>query len=93
MPTAGGPLKVMVVSMASASLTDDRLSTHDGPGRWLALSADRLDLSGNVLLYLTRLSGCVEGVFCVTFTPTSCRCCPSSRPASSSRAWRRSRPS
>ncbi|MFI9101103.1 DUF6114 domain-containing protein [Streptomyces fildesensis] len=67
-PTAGGPLKVMVVSMASASLTDYRLSTHDGPGR-LALSADRLDLSGNVLLYLTRLSGCVEGVFCVTFTP------------------------
>ncbi len=67
-PTAGGPLKVMVVSMASASLTDYRLSTHDSPGR-LALSADRLDLGGNVLLYLTRLSGCVEGVFCVTFTP------------------------
>lgn len=67
-PTADGPLKVMVVSMASASLTDYRLSTHDGPGR-LALSADRLDLSGNVLLYLTRLSGCIEDVFCVTFTP------------------------
>ncbi|MDJ0344148.1 DUF6114 domain-containing protein [Streptomyces sp. H10-C2] len=68
MPTADGPLKVMIVTMASASLTDYRLSTHDGGGR-LALSADSLDLSGNVILYLTRLSGCIEGVLCVTFTP------------------------
>ncbi|OAR27715.1 hypothetical protein A8W25_03655 [Streptomyces sp. ERV7] len=67
-PSAGGPVKVMVLRMASASLTDYRLRTHDGHGE-LALSADTLDLSGEVTLYLTRFSGCLEGVLCLTFTP------------------------
>ncbi|MGP9021999.1 DUF6114 domain-containing protein [Streptomyces sp. BR1] len=67
-PSAGGPVKVMVLKMNSASLTDYRLSTHDGHDE-LALGADSLDLSGDVTLYLTKFSGCLEGVLCLTFTP------------------------
>lgn len=67
-PTADGPLKVMVLRMDAASLTDYRLSTRDG-SRELALGANTLDLSGKVTLYLTRFSGCLEGVLCLTFTP------------------------
>ncbi|MEC4019123.1 DUF6114 domain-containing protein [Streptomyces sp. H27-D2] len=67
-PTADGPLKVMVLKMKAASLTDYRLTTRDG-GRELALGADSLDLSGDVTLYLTRFSGCLEGLICLTFTP------------------------
>ncbi|MFG3286932.1 DUF6114 domain-containing protein [Streptomyces sp. NPDC048111] len=76
-PTAGGPLKVMVLRMASASLTDYRLATHDGHGDQggrgghgeLALGARSLDLSGEVTLYLSKFSGCLEGLLCVTFDP------------------------
>ncbi|WP_282793553.1 DUF6114 domain-containing protein [Streptomyces sp. CC224B] len=67
-PTADGPLKVMVLRMRAASLTDYRLRTRDG-GRELALGADKLDLSGKVTLYLTRFKGCIEGLLCLTFTP------------------------
>lgn len=67
-PTAGGPVKTMVLKMRSASLTDYRLRTRDGRDE-LALGADTLDLSGNVTLYLTRFSGCLEGILCLTFTP------------------------
>ncbi|WP_329397054.1 DUF6114 domain-containing protein [Streptomyces melanogenes] len=67
-PSAGGPVKVMVLKMASASLTDYRLTTRDGHDE-LALAADTLDLSGHVTLYLTKFSGCLEGVLCLTFTP------------------------
>ncbi|MEV7420829.1 DUF6114 domain-containing protein [Streptomyces sp. NPDC089919] len=67
-PVAGGSLKVLVLRMAAASLTDYRLRTRDG-GHELALGADSLDLRGDVTLYLTRFSGCIEGLLCVTFTP------------------------
>lgn len=67
-PTAAGPLKVMVLRMKAASLTDYRLRTRDG-GEELALGADTLDLSGSVTLYLTKFKGCLEGLLCVTFTP------------------------
>nr|WP_190139391.1 DUF6114 domain-containing protein [Streptomyces longispororuber] len=67
-PTADGPLKVMVLRMRAASLTDYRLRTRDG-GRELALGADKLDLSGKVTLYLTKFKGCIEGLLCLTFTP------------------------
>ncbi|MEV0322290.1 DUF6114 domain-containing protein [Streptomyces sp. NPDC050659] len=67
-PTADGPLKVMVLRMKAASLTDYRLRTRDG-GRELALGADTLDLSGSVTLYLTKFKGCLEGLLCLTFTP------------------------
>ncbi|MEV7195759.1 DUF6114 domain-containing protein [Streptomyces sp. NPDC093510] len=67
-PTADGPLKVMVLRMKAASLTDYRLRTRDG-GRELALGADTLDLSGQVTLYLTKFKGCLEGILCLTFTP------------------------
>ncbi|MET9376780.1 DUF6114 domain-containing protein [Streptomyces sp. NPDC002992] len=67
-PTADGPLKVMVLTMRSASLADYRLRTRDG-GEELALGADSLDLSGHVTLYLTKFSGCLQGLLCLTFTP------------------------
>ncbi|WP_324615425.1 DUF6114 domain-containing protein [Streptomyces sp. NRRL S-920] len=67
-PTAKGPLKVMVLRMKAASLTDYELRTRDG-GDELALAADTLDLSGSVTLYLTRFKGCIEGLLCLTFTP------------------------
>ncbi|MEU3743169.1 DUF6114 domain-containing protein [Streptomyces sp. NPDC032198] len=67
-PTADGPLKVMVLRMKAASLTDYRLKTRDG-SRELALGADTLDLSGSVTLYLTKFKGCLEGLLCITFTP------------------------
>ncbi|MFF3318298.1 DUF6114 domain-containing protein [Streptomyces sp. NPDC003035] len=68
LPTADGPLKVMVLTMRSASLADYRLRTRDG-GEELALGADSLDLSGHVTLYLTKFSGCLQGLLCLTFTP------------------------
>lgn len=67
-PTAAGPVKAMVLRMRSASLTDYRLRTRDGRDE-LALRADTLDLRGDVTLYLTKFSGCLEGVLCLTFTP------------------------
>nr|WP_225881941.1 DUF6114 domain-containing protein [Streptomyces aureocirculatus] len=67
-PTAVGPMKVMVLRMNAASLTDYRLSTRDG-SRELSLGADTLDLSGKVTLYLTKFKGCIEGILCLTFTP------------------------
>ncbi|WP_399922658.1 DUF6114 domain-containing protein [Streptomyces kanamyceticus] len=67
-PTADGPLKVMVLRMKAASLTDYELTTRDR-GEELALGADTLDLSGSVTLYLTKFKGCVEGLLCLTFTP------------------------
>ncbi|MEU9100069.1 DUF6114 domain-containing protein [Streptomyces sp. NPDC048361] len=69
-PTAHGPLKVMVLRMTSASLTDYRLNTRDGHDE-LALGARSLDLSGNVTLYLSKFSGCLEGLLCLTFDPTT----------------------
>ncbi|MEU1670779.1 DUF6114 domain-containing protein [Streptomyces roseifaciens] len=68
-PTAGGPRRAMVLSMRAASLADYRLRTRDGGGAELSLSADELRLGGRVTLYLTRLTGCVQGVLCLTFTP------------------------
>ncbi|WP_176733188.1 DUF6114 domain-containing protein [Streptomyces agglomeratus] len=67
-PTADGPVKAMVLRMRSASLTDYRLRTRDGRDE-LALRADTLDLRGDVTLYLTKFSGCLEGILCLTFTP------------------------
>ncbi|MFH8788034.1 DUF6114 domain-containing protein [Streptomyces roseoverticillatus] len=68
-PTAGGPRRAMVLTMRAASLRDYRLRTRDGGGAELALSADELRLGGQVTLYLTRLTGCVQGALCLTFTP------------------------
>ncbi|MER7287227.1 DUF6114 domain-containing protein [Streptomyces lydicus] len=67
-PTARGPVRAMVLRMTAASLSDYRLTTHDG-GPELGLSADTLHLGGEVTLYLTRFSGCLEGLVCLTFTP------------------------
>ncbi|WP_374936930.1 DUF6114 domain-containing protein [Streptomyces sp. Ru73] len=67
-PTAHGPVRAMVLRMKAASLTDYRLLTRDGSDE-LGLGAKTLELSGDVTLYLTKFSGCVEGVLCLTFTP------------------------
>ncbi|MFI9045625.1 DUF6114 domain-containing protein [Streptomyces sp. NPDC053427] len=68
-PTPGGPLKAMVLKMKAASLTDYHLTTHDTQKPQLTLDSDSLNLSGEVTLYLTKFSGCLEGVLCLTFTP------------------------
>lgn len=67
-PTVDGPRRVLVLTMRAASLRDYRLRTRDGRGEY-GLAADSLDLRGDVTLYLTRFSGCVEGLLCVTFSP------------------------
>ncbi|MFH9424997.1 DUF6114 domain-containing protein [Streptomyces sp. NPDC017529] len=67
--TVNGPVKAMVLRMKAASLTDYRLTTRDAGGPQLSLGARNLDLSGNVTLYLTKFSGCLEGLICLTFTP------------------------
>uniref|UniRef100_A0AAU2JK58 DUF6114 domain-containing protein n=1 Tax=Streptomyces sp. NBC_00049 TaxID=2903617 RepID=A0AAU2JK58_9ACTN len=67
-PTVDGPLDVLVLRMHAASLRDYRLRTHDG-GEEYGLAADSLDLRGDVTLYLTRFSGCINGLLCVTFSP------------------------
>ncbi|MEV5239668.1 DUF6114 domain-containing protein [Streptomyces cinnamoneus] len=66
--TTHGPLKVIVLRMRAASLARYRLRTHDG-GDEYALDIADLRLSGDVTLYLTRFSGCVQGLVCLTFTP------------------------
>ncbi|MFH8407174.1 DUF6114 domain-containing protein [Streptomyces sp. NPDC018019] len=68
-PTVNGPVKAMVLRMKAASLTDYRLITRDAGGPQLSLGARNLDLSGNVTLYLTKFSGCLQGLICLTFTP------------------------
>ncbi|MET9853045.1 DUF6114 domain-containing protein [Streptomyces sp. NPDC006450] len=67
-PTVDGPLKVLVLRMRAATLTDYELRTRDGDDEY-GLAAKRLDLNGDVTLYLTRFSGCIEGLLCVTFSP------------------------
>ncbi|GAA0293385.1 hypothetical protein GCM10010302_35100 [Streptomyces polychromogenes] len=66
--TADGPRRVLVLKMAAASLRDYRLRTRDGREEY-GLAARSLELRGDVTLYLTRFSGCVEGLLCVTFSP------------------------
>ncbi|MER7509848.1 DUF6114 domain-containing protein [Streptomyces lavendulae] len=68
-PTADGPRRVLVLKMAAASLRDYRLRTRDGNGGEYGLAAASLELRGDVTLYLTRFSGCIEGLVCVTFSP------------------------
>ncbi|MFD8983620.1 DUF6114 domain-containing protein [Streptomyces sp. NPDC059564] len=67
-PTVDGPRRVLVLKMAAASLRDYRLRTRDG-GDEYGLAATSLDLRGDVTLYLTKFSGCIEGLLCVTFSP------------------------
>ncbi|MFE2480270.1 DUF6114 domain-containing protein [Streptomyces sp. NPDC059389] len=66
--TADGPLRVLVLKMGAASLADYRLRTRDGREEY-GLAAASLELRGDVTLYLTKFSGCIEGLLCVTFSP------------------------
>lgn len=70
LPTHDGPLKVMVLRMDAASLTDYDLITRDGgsPAQ-VNLTSAALQLRGNVTLYLTKFSGCLQNLVCLTFTP------------------------
>ncbi|MFJ6720591.1 MULTISPECIES: hypothetical protein [unclassified Streptomyces] len=68
MATVDGPRKALVLKMAAASLRDYRLGTRDGPEEY-GPSASSLAPRGDVTLDLTRFSGCIEGVLCVTFSP------------------------
>ncbi|MEU9303647.1 hypothetical protein [Streptomyces sp. NPDC048269] len=67
-PTVDGPLKVLVLKMRAASLRDYRLRTRARREQY-GLAATSLDLRGDVTLYLTKFSGCIEGLLCVTFSP------------------------
>ncbi|MEV4432913.1 DUF6114 domain-containing protein [Streptomyces sp. NPDC049555] len=67
LPTAAGPRTVMVLRMRAASLRDYRLFTHDG-GPELALDVRDLRLRGDVTLYLTDFSGCLQGLLCLSFS-------------------------
>lgn len=68
-PTAEGPLKVIVLRMKAATLSDYRLATRDRSSRQMKLRGDEIELRGNVTLYLKKFSGCIEGLVCVTFSP------------------------
>ncbi|MGW1991784.1 DUF6114 domain-containing protein [Embleya sp. NPDC001921] len=65
--TARGPLRVLVLTMRAAHLRDYRLATRDGDGPRMRIDTTRLDLDGNVRIYLTRLHGCIEGLICLDF--------------------------
>ncbi|MFI6977644.1 DUF6114 domain-containing protein [Embleya sp. NPDC050154] len=65
--TARGPLRVLVLTMRAAHLRDYRLATRDGAGPRMRIDTTRLDLDGNVRIYLTRLHGCIEGLICLDF--------------------------
>ncbi|MEU5128908.1 DUF6114 domain-containing protein [Streptomyces mobaraensis] len=70
LPTAEGRLKVIVLKMRAASLSDYRLRTRDGRAAGqLGLGARSLELRGEVTLHLTRFHGCLEGLLCLTFSP------------------------
>ncbi|EFL13990.1 hypothetical protein [Streptomyces sp. C] len=68
LPTADGPRRVLVLRMAAASPRGYRLHTRDGREEY-APAADSLELRGDVTRCLTRFSGCIEGLLCVTFSP------------------------
>lgn len=65
--TVRGPLRVLVLTMRAAHLRDYRLATRDGDGPRMRIDTTRLDLDGNVRIYLTRLHGCIEGLICLDF--------------------------
>lgn len=54
--------------MAAASLRDYRLRARDGREEY-GPAAGSLEPRGDVTLHLTRFSGCVEGLLCLTFCP------------------------
>ncbi|MFI9724140.1 hypothetical protein ACIHFE_31610 [Streptomyces sp. NPDC052396] len=75
LPTVTGPRKVIVLRMRAASLSDCQLRA-DGRGGQLALATRELRLRGDVRIYLTRFSGCVQDLVCLTFSPDNLRVPP-----------------
>ncbi|WP_206313310.1 hypothetical protein [Streptomyces coryli] len=68
--TAKGPMKVIVLRMKAATLTDYRLSTRDSGGAQQELTADRIEMRGHVTLYMRRFAGCIQGTpLCLSFSP------------------------
>jgi hypothetical protein len=68
-PTAAGPVPMLKFSMASLALSAGTrlLISQDGHGL-LTVKAASLELSGDVVLYTTKISGTLAG-HQVTFTP------------------------
>ncbi|MCF2525912.1 DUF6114 domain-containing protein [Yinghuangia soli] len=67
LPTRNGPLRVLKLRMGAAQLGDYRLTTNDGSPTY-RIGADQLNLNGDVVIYVTWLYGCIEGLICFTFS-------------------------
>lgn len=67
-PTAAGPVPMLRFSMASLALSAGTRLLVGGAGHAFLAEAASLDLSGDVVLYTTKISGTLAG-HQVTFTP------------------------
>jgi Family of unknown function (DUF6114) len=68
-PTAGGgSVKMMKFTATSLALSGDVTATVTQRGSTAVTTSPTFDFSGSVVLYATRLSGCL-GALCVTLTP------------------------
>jgi hypothetical protein len=68
-PTATGNVQMMQFSATSLDLSDMQLTVSQG-GATMTTTADSLDLTGDVLLYATELSGDLLGIP-LTITPST----------------------
>lgn len=68
LPTAGGSVRMMKFTADSLGLSGGVTATVRQGGRETVTTSSALDFSGSVVLYATRLSGCL-GPVCVTLTP------------------------
>jgi hypothetical protein len=68
-PTASGSVQMMQFTATSLDLSGMQLTVSQGSGT-MTTTADSLDLSGNVVLYATELSGDLLGIP-LTITPNT----------------------
>jgi hypothetical protein len=68
--TTDGFVSMLMFTMSSMTLTDGALQGGEPDGRSVGTASSLLGLTGNVLLYTTKLTGVVQGV-AVTYTPQS----------------------
>ncbi|MGX8904224.1 DUF6114 domain-containing protein [Streptomyces netropsis] len=71
LPTADGQRKVLALRMAAGTLTDYRLRAPGAAGPSIGLTTGELRLAGHVTLYLSRFSGCLAPLLCLTFSADS----------------------
>jgi hypothetical protein len=68
-PTAdGGTVKMMKFTATSMALSGDVTATVRQRGSTAVTTSPAFDFTGSVVLYATKLSGCL-GALCVTLTP------------------------